>query len=120
MNSTSRKLATLATTVATFWLFSAAPASSPRVTYERAGDLNRLCTAKNLNWNAMCDGFIFGIFEVIANSPVYGYSACVPRSASATEALDLIKKWLGSHREMDTQSASLVVAKTIAGEYPCK
>lgn len=117
MNSTSRKLATLVTVVTAVGLSAAAP---PQVAYEYAGDLNRLCTAKNLNWNATCDGFIFGVFEVITNSPVYGYSACVPRFTTATEALDLTKKWLAQHRVMDTQAASLVVAKVLSKSYPCK
>ncbi len=65
-------------------------AAGETVAYWYAGDLKNLCASKDLKVNAMCDGYILGIFEVITNTPVYGYVACVPRGSTTSEALELV------------------------------
>jgi len=93
--------------------------SSAEVTYEEAYDLNQLCTAKDINRNAMCDGYILGIFEVITNTPVYGFVACVPPLSGTSKALERATAWLAKHPKENMRPASWAIAKAFAEIYPC-
>ena len=89
------------------------------VVYEHAGDLNRLCTSEDVATKAVCEGFIGGVFEIVANESVYGFTACIPPLTPMSKAVDVTKNWLIVHPELLTRSASSAIAQALAEAFPC-
>jgi hypothetical protein len=89
------------------------------VTYEYAGDLNGLCASGDPATKAVCFGFVGGVLEIVANSPVYGLSACISPLTPLSKAVDVTKKWLTVHPEYSAKPASLAIAQALAEAFPC-
>ena len=96
------------------------PVAFGEVIYEYAGGLNQLCTSQDVAAKAVCEGFIGGVLDVVANNSIYGFTACIPPMTPMSKAADVTKNWLTVHPESSTRPASSAIAQALAEAFPCK
>jgi hypothetical protein len=69
------------------------------------------------SFNAMTIGmgYVAGVFDMIDRTQV-----CITQQLSAREAMQIVHRYLNTHRSELEQPASGLVVKALSEEFPCK
>lgn len=104
--------------VAACTFLSAPSAAADAVIYEISDDLYKACGAKSSE--PLCAAFITAVLEIMANTELYGYKACIPRRTNVAPIIDLTISWISAHPNDFEHPASWSVARAIAEAFPCR
>lgn len=86
-------------------------------------ELRKQCTAVNEAQNSPqwfgCIGYVIGIADVMAVTPVAGFSVCLPSNATRVQAALVVRRFLDSNPEMLHHGAAALVVDALARAFPC-
>lgn len=90
--------------------------------YFNGNNLYSLCLETSRDFKiGVCTGYVSAIVDVFwSKNGIDGLRACIPEAVSASQARDMVKKWIDDKPEMGQMKASSLVAKVMAEAFPCQ
>lgn len=87
-------------------------------------DLYSKCTTSIMN-DVQCMGYVEGVSDAVAletsiGGDLFGWTACIPAEATASQVRDVVVKYLKSHPELRHLGAPSLVASAIGEAFPCR
>ena len=67
-----------------------------------------------------CHLYMLGIIDLLRDSPVKSYRACIPADVLIDKPFDVVVDWLTEHATERGQPAVDLVPRALAEAYPCK
>ena len=91
-----------------------------RGTFQTGNILLENCHKDGGYRQALCEGYISGVTDVLAFNPVSGWRSCSPKEVTKEQTRDVVKAWLEKHPRRRHYSAFGLVAEALAEAFPCK
>lgn len=88
-----------------------------------ADDGNNLliaCTAAPGVQQGYCYGYINAIADATSNNTIDGFKACIPQQVQVEQLRDVVIQYLRNHPAERHYSVLGLVAKALAGAFPCR
>ena len=82
-------------------------------------DVKTYCRSGSPSDQGVCFGFAIAVASIVANEPVAGWRACVPRGVHGRQLVDIMVKFLDDHPEGLHANAVTLVATAFAIAFPC-
>ena len=80
---------------------------------------HEVCQSEASYSEAICSGYVVGIADIMANEPVYGFTACLPTNVTVRQVSDVVSTYMQQHPEMRHYAASSIVAYALSESFPC-
>ena len=100
-------------------LVSAGGSAQAAPTWADGNDVKAYCRSGSPSDQGVCLGFAIAVAGIVANEPVAGWRACVPRGVNGRQLVDIMVKFLDDHPEGLHANAVTLVATAFATAFPC-
>lgn len=98
-------------------VFLAIWASTASAGYETGESLLRVCMKPSTA--GVCYGYVIAVADLMENSEVAGYRACLPPRVNVGRLESVVVTFLSAHEELRGRVASELIAQALSSMFPC-